>query len=55
MLAVMRAARNAPEQHVANVARNLGRILAEAVGGGADDGEVALRGEGEDFDVFEAL
>jgi histone H3/H4 len=55
VLAMMRAARNAPKQHVSNVARNLGRVLVEAVGRCADDAEVPVCGEGEDVGFLEAL
>jgi hypothetical protein len=55
MLTVPRAAANAPEQHIANVARNLGGVAAEAVGRSADFAEVSFGGKGEDLEVLDAL
>jgi hypothetical protein len=55
ILAVMRATRDTPEQHVSNIPRNFRRVLAEAVGRGADDAQIAASGEGKDVGFLEAL
>lgn len=55
MLAMPRAAPNAPEEHVANIARNLGRVHAEAVCGFADLGQIAAGAKREDVEVGDTL
>ena len=50
-----RAAADAPEEHVANVTRDFGRVSGECVGVEADVGEIACGGEGEDAEGFDLL
>jgi hypothetical protein len=50
-----RTAANAPEQHVANVARDFRGVGREGVGFGADLADVAFGGEGENFEPSNGL